>query len=34
MKEQTHVHGHKSIYVRPVIELFSMHTASLTLGNK
>lgn len=24
MKEQTHVHGHKSIYVRPVIELFSM----------
>ena len=24
MKEQTHVQGHKSIYVRPVIELFSM----------
>lgn len=24
MKEQAHVHGHKSIYVRPVIELFSM----------
>lgn len=24
MKEQTLVQGHKSIYVRPVIELFSM----------
>ena len=27
MKEQTHVQGHKSIYVRPVIELFSMQVS-------
>ena len=33
MKEQTHVHGHKSIYVRPVIELFSMQVTSCLMAS-
>ena len=33
MKEQTHVHGHKSIYVRPVIELFSMQVTCCLMAS-
>lgn len=33
MKEQTLVQGHKSIYVRPVIELFSMQVTYCLMGS-
>ena len=33
MKEQALVQGHKSIYVRPVIELFSMQVTSCLMAS-